>query len=178
MHERLSWTKYFMSVVDTVAQRSTCNRGKPGCVFVKDNEILVTGYAGSPPGFPHCDDFGHEYELRAPLNKISAEKYSKPEITNFILDNHSVHCIRTIHAEQNAICQAAKRGVSLKDSTCYVSMTPCRTCAMLLISVGVQLVVVQKQYQKAKSSIELLHKAGIEILHLDDDVQKYSDLLR
>lgn len=177
MDERLTWTEYFMNVVDVISQRSTCNRGKPGCIFVKDNQIVTTGYAGSPPGFPHCDEDGHQYELRAPLTKIAAEKYD-PNNKDFHLVEHSIHCVRTIHAEQNAIAQAAKRGVSLDGSTCYVSITPCRTCSMLLIGVGVKLVIVKKQCHKAKESINLLHKAGIEILHLDDEIQKYSPLVR
>ncbi len=110
--------------VDEVAKRATCDRGKSGCLIVKDKRILCSGYVGSPPGFPHCDEAGHL------LKKV-------------INDDGSIsrHCVRTIHAEQNAICQAAKYGIPLEGTTLYCTMEPCRVCAMLIISVGVKKVV-------------------------------------
>jgi len=124
---RPSWDEYFIEIMHAVAKRATCNRGRSACVFVRNKQILVTGYVGSPVGFPHCDDIGHL------LKKVINEDGTVSE-----------HCIRTVHAEQNAICQAAKIGISLEGSTVYVTMTPCRTCAMLLINIGVKRVVAEK----------------------------------
>ena len=163
-----------MSVVDAISQRSTCNRGRPGCVFVKDNQILSTGYAGSPPGFPHCGEEGHYIETHIQkMSPLNLEEYVGDVLISVKKENISWHCIRTIHAEQNAILQAAKRGVSLQGSTVYVSMTPCRTCAMMLISVGVAEVIAGKMYQKAQESIDMFAYANIPLYHLDTDVQKY-----
>ncbi len=120
---RTSWDGYFLEIADAVSQRATCNRGRSGCVIVKDKRILVTGYVGSPSGLPHCDDAGHLFEEKS-MNGRSSK-----------------HCIRTVHAEQNAICQAAKNGISIEGTTLYTRMTPCRTCAMLLINCGIKRVV-------------------------------------
>jgi dCMP deaminase len=85
--QRPSWDKFFIEMLDTIAARSTCDRGKPACILVKDNHIISTGYAGSPPGLPHCDDAGHI------IKTVTHEDGSQTE-----------HCVRTVHAEQNAIC--------------------------------------------------------------------------
>jgi dCMP deaminase len=189
---RPTWTEYFMSVVDSISQRSTCDRGKPGCVFVKNNQILTTGYAGSPPGFDHCDKYGHEMEehIRFVDETIGVNGWPAFNDAEIIMqvrkDTHtynsaksryemppSQHCIRTIHAEQNAILQAARRGISLDGSMVYVSMTPCRTCTMMLISIGVSKIIAKKLYQKAQESIDMLKKANIPIEHLDQTVQQY-----
>src|SRR5574344_1449422 len=104
-HIRPTWDEYFMEVCRTVAKRATCDRGMSGCVIARDNQILVTGYVGSPAGLPHCDDVGHL------MRKV-------------IHDDGSItqHCVRTVHAEQNAICQAAKRGISIDGATVYCKM--------------------------------------------------------
>jgi len=124
---RPSWDEYFIKLVDEVAQRATCDRGKSGCIIVKDKRILCSGYVGSPPGFSHCDEVGHL--LKTVVDDNGTERQ---------------HCMRTIHAEQNAICQAAKYGLSLEGTTLYCTMEPCRVCAMLIISVGVKRVVAKK----------------------------------
>ena len=126
---RPSWDEYFMEICRTVAKRATCDRGRSGCVIARDNQILVTGYVGSPTGLPHCDEAGHL------LKKMI---HDNGEITQ--------HCVRTVHAEQNAICQAAKRGIALEGATVYCKMTPCRTCAMLIINCGIKRVVCEKHY--------------------------------
>ena len=92
-YTRPHWDNYFMEICDTVAKRATCGRGRSGCVIAKDNRILVTGYVGSPAGLPHCDEVGHQ------LKQMIHEDGSVTQ-----------HCVRTVHAEQNAICQAAKNG--------------------------------------------------------------------
>ena len=109
-YTRPHWDNYFMEICDTVAKRATCGRGRSGCVIAKDNRILVTGYVGSPAGLPHCDEVGHQ------LKQMIHEDGSVTQ-----------HCVRTVHAEQNAICQAAKNGISIEGATLYCRMTPCRT---------------------------------------------------
>ena len=158
-YERPTWDEYFMEVARTIAKRATCDRGRSGCVIARDNQILVTGYVGSPQGLPHCDEKGHL------LKKM-------------IHDDGTVsqHCVRTVHAEQNAICQAAKRGISIDGGTVYCKMTPCRTCAMLLINCGIRRIVCEKHYHDEKDSIKMLSEAGIEIEHLEDSVQVYKDM--
>jgi len=157
-YQRPSWDEYFLHVADTVAQRATCDRGRSGCVIVKDKQILVTGYVGSPSGLPHCDDVGHQ------MKKTIHEDGS---ITN--------HCVRTVHAEQNAICQAAKRGIALENSTLYCRMTPCRVCAMLIINCGIKRVVCEKKYHAGAESEEMFATAGVKLEIVNDEVMQYSN---
>ena len=155
---RPSWDDYFMEVADAISKRATCGRGRSGCVIAKDRQILVTGYVGSPQGLPHCDDIGHQ------MKKIMHEDGSV-----------SQHCVRTVHAEQNAVCQAAKRGIGIEGATLYCRMTPCRTCAMLLINCGISRVVCERKYHAGEESEELFDKAGIELQYKFDELQKYDD---
>jgi dCMP deaminase len=85
------------------------------------------------------------------------------------------HCMRTVHAEQNAICQAAKNGISIAGGTLYCKMTPCRTCAMLIINCGIRRVVCEKRYHDSGDSLEMLSAAGVEIVHLNDELQQYDN---
>lgn len=154
---RPTWDEYFMKLVDEVAQRATCDRGKSGCIIVKDKRILCSGYVGSPPGFPHCDEVGHD------LRKfIDADGRVRQ------------HCVRTIHAEQNAICQAAKYGIPLKGTTLYCTMEPCRVCAMLIISVGIERVVAKRRYHAAQDSRDLFKKAEIDLMVMEDRIEDYN----
>lgn len=153
---RPSWDDYFTEIMVAASKRATCDRGRASCVFVKDKQILVTGYVGSPPGFPHCDEVGHQ------IKKTIHEDGSITE-----------HCVRTVHAEQNAICQAAKRGISIEGATCYVNMTPCRTCAMLLINAGIKRVYAVRKYHAGKESEEMFQKAKIKLEYKFNEVQKY-----
>jgi dCMP deaminase len=155
---RPSWDEYFMEVANTVAKRATCDRGRSGCVIAKGMRILVTGYVGSPSGMPHCDDVGHQ------MKKTIHEDGS---VTN--------HCVRTVHAEQNAICQAAKLGIALEGSTLYCRMTPCRTCAMLIINCGIKRVVCEKKYHAGAESEEMFKQSGIELEFMHDEVLQYSN---
>lgn len=155
---RPSWDDYFMEVADAISKRATCDRGRSGCVVAKDRQILVTGYVGSPQGLPHCDEAGHE------LKKLIHE------------DGHTTqHCVRTVHAEQNAICQAAKRGISIEGATLYCRMTPCRTCAMLLINCGIVRVVCERRYHAAAESEELFRQAGMALEYKYEEVQQYEN---
>lgn len=156
--ERLSWDDYFFEVANAVSMRATCDRGRSGCVVVKDRRILVTGFVGSPKGFPHCDDVGHQMKRLV---------HEDGRITE--------HCMRTIHAEQNAICQAAKLGISLQGATLYTRMTPCRTCAMLIINCGIEHVMCERKYQAADEPELMLCEAGVRLLYKHDEVQRYND---
>jgi dCMP deaminase len=154
--KRPTWDEYFLEIVKTVAKRATCNRGRSGCVIVKDKQILVSGYVGSPNGLPHCDEVGHLFK------KMIDEDGT---VSN--------HCVRTVHAEQNAICQAAKRGISLDGATLYCTMTPCRTCAMMIINCGIKRVVCQNKYHLAQDSEEMFKQTGIKLEYSCKDVLKY-----
>ena len=155
---RPTWDEYFMEVCRAIAKRATCDRGRSGCVIARDNQLLVTGYVGAPRGLPHCDDVGHQFK------KVQHEDGSV-----------SQHCVRTVHAEQNAICQAAKRGISIDGATLYCKMTPCRTCAMLIINCGIKRVIAEKRYHDSADSIEMFKQAGVVLEHLSDAVEAYQD---
>ena len=153
---RPTWDEYFMEVCRAIAKRATCDRGRSGCVIARDNQLLVTGYVGAPRGLPHCADVGHQFK------KVQHEDGSI-----------SQHCVRTVHAEQNAICQAAKRGISIDGATLYCKMTPCRTCAMLIINCGIKRVIAEKRYHDSADSIEMFKQAGVILEHLSDSVEEY-----
>lgn len=156
---RPSWDEYFIEIMKSVSKRATCDRGRASSVFVRDKQILVTGYVGSPIGLPHCDEVGHQ------MKKTIHEDGS---ITD--------HCVRTVHAEQNAICQAAQRGVSLEGSTVYVNMTPCRVCAMLLINSGIKRIVAEKKYHAGKESEKMFKKTGVSLEYIyKDETVKYKN---
>jgi dCMP deaminase len=155
---RPTWDEYFMEIADTVAKRATCDRGRSGCVIARNKQILVTGYVGSPVGIPHCDDIGHL------IKKVIDED---GKIHN--------HCVRTVHAEQNAICQAARLGISLEGGTLYCRMTPCRTCAMMIINCGIVRVICERKYHAGNESEELFKQAGIKLEYVYDEIQEYSN---
>ena len=157
-YKRPSWDDYFMEVADAISKRATCDRGRSGCVIARDKQLLVTGYVGSPQGLPHCDDVGHQ------MKKVIHE------------DGHiTQHCVRTVHAEQNAICQAAKRGISIDKATLYCRMTPCRTCAMLIINCGIVRVVCENRYHSAEESEGMFNQAGIKLDYVSEEVLKYTE---
>jgi len=158
VYRRPSWDEYFMEVANAIAKRATCDRGRSGCVIARDNQILATGYVGAPSGLPHCDEVGHQ------LKKLIHEDGS---ITQ--------HCVRTVHAEQNAICQAARRGVSIEGATLYCRMTPCRTCAMMIINCGIVRVVCERRYHDGAESEAMFRQVGIKIEYVFDEVQKYTN---
>ncbi len=134
---RPSWDEYFIKIAIAVAERSTCNRAHVGAVLVKDKRILTTGFNGSPSGLPHCDEVGH-----------------------LLIEDH---CVRTIHAETNAIIQAALHGVSTKDATCYVTHFPCINCAKTLINAGVTRVVYLNNYRIDENARSFFMDTGVEL---------------
>ncbi len=153
---RPTWDEYFIRIMNEVASRATCDRGRSGCVITKDNHILVTGYVGSPKGIPHCYDVGHI------MKKMIHEDGSTSE-----------HCVATAHAEQNAICQAAMLGIPLEGSTLYCRMTPCRACAQMIINCGIKRVFCERKYKLAKDTEDMFKAVGMEIKYKWFEVQKY-----
>jgi dCMP deaminase len=134
---RPNWDDYFMAIARIVATRGTCDRLRAGAVLVKKNRIISTGYNGSPPGLPHCDDVGHLME--------------------------EGHCIRTIHAEHNVILQAAViSGASTDGATMYTKFNPCMHCAKYVVAAGVKRVVIGKLYRGEKA-VEYLREAGVQV---------------
>ncbi len=140
--KRPSWHEYFSEIVKVIASRTTCDRGVPkGCVIVKKNRILATGYAGSPPGALHCDEVGH-----------------------LMIDDH---CLRTVHAERNALNFAAKYGISVEDGTAYSTEAPCYHCSKDLVSAGiVSIIILNDEYHvgdlwQVKERLELFHICGV-----------------
>ena len=155
---RPSWDEYFMSIAELVGSRATCSRGRSGCVIVRDKRILVTGYVGSPAGLPHCDEVGHE------MHKILNDDGTESE-----------HCVRTAHAEQNAISQAAKLGVLIDGSTLYCHMTPCYSCAKSIINSGIKKVIVLKDYHRGNRTKEVFMQSGVKFQALTAEIEDYSD---
>jgi len=148
-----------MHITDTVAERATCDRGKSGSIIVKNKRILATGYVGSPAGLPHCDQVGHL--MHKVLNADGTV---------------SQHCVRTIHAEQNAITHAARHGISLEGGTLYCKMEPCRVCAMLIINVGIKRVVAKKRYHRAQETRKMFKQAGVKLEVMEDSTETYSNM--
>ena len=153
---RPSWDSYFIELMQTIGKRATCDRGRSGCIIVKDKQIITTGYVGSPAGLDHCDEVGHL--MKKVVDDDGTER---------------MHCMRTIHAEQNAICQAAKHGTSLQGATLYCKMEPCRVCAMLIISCGISRVVSEKRYHAAQESRDMFKSAGVILDVIEDEEETY-----
>jgi dCMP deaminase len=155
---RPSWDEYFMEVCRAIAKRATCDRGRSGCVIARDHQVLATGYVGAPAGLPHCDEAGHQ------LKQLMHEDGTVTK-----------HCVRTVHAEQNAICQAARRGIGIQGATLYCRMTPCRTCAMMIINCGIVRVVCERKYHDGAESETMFAKAGLALEYVEQEVQKYEN---
>ncbi len=156
---RPTWDEYFINLIQTIGTRATCDRGRSGCVVVRDKRILTSGYVGSPIGTKHCDDVGHE------MHSVIHEDGTQTR-----------HCIRTAHAEQNAIANAARFGVALDGSTLYCKMTPCYACAKMIINAGIKRVVCEKDYHAGQRSKEIFREAGIEYNLVNNEVQTYADM--
>lgn len=158
IYQRPTWDEYFMKIVDMVGSRGSCDRGRAGCVITKDNRIMSTGYAGSPIGLPHCDEVGHE--MHTVIHKNGEQ---------------SRHCIRTTHAEQNAICEAARMGIGLESGTLYCKMTPCYTCAKMIINAGIKRVVCAQDYHAGERSKEIFADANVKFDLLSNEMTNYKD---
>ncbi len=146
-HSRISWDEYFMQIAQLVSQRSTCLRRNVGAVIVKDKRMLATGYNGAPRGLSHCLEVGC---VRDKLKIPSGQRHE---------------LCRGLHAEQNAIIQASLYGISVKDSSMYVTNQPCIICAKMLINAGITEIVIAAGYPDAMAS-KLLREAKIRVREL------------
>lgn len=157
-HQRPSWDEYFMEIARAVATRATCDRGRSGCVIARNKQILVTGYVGAAAGLPHCDEMGHQ------MKTVTHEDGKQTQ-----------HCVRTTHAEQNAIVQAAKLGVAIEGATVYCKMTPCTVCAKMMINSGITRVVCEKRYHAGGESEDMFRKVGMELDYFNDEIEQYAN---
>ncbi len=146
---RPSWDEYFLEITDVVAKRSTCLRRHVGALLVKNRQILSTGYNGAPSGLVHCGERGC---LRDRLQIPSGQR---------------AELCRAVHAEQNAMIQAARHGVSVEGGTLYVTTQPCVLCTKLAINAGIRRIVYRGEYPD-ELSLEMLAEAGVELVHLSD----------
>jgi dCMP deaminase len=156
---RPSWDEYFLKIVELIGSRGTCDRGRSGCVIAKEKRILSTGYVGSPIGAKHCDSIGHE---------MHTVKHADGRETR--------HCIRTSHAELNAIANAARFGISLDGATLYCHMTPCYTCAKIIINSGIKRVVCNLDYHDGERSKKIFKETKIEYELANNKMQTYKDM--
>ena len=136
---RPDWDSYFMKIAFAVSERSTCDRAFVGCVLVLDKRILTTGFNGSPAGQDHCDEVGH-----------------------LMVDGH---CVRTIHAEANAVIQAARNGVRIEGANIYVTASPCWQCFKMIANAGLRRVVFGEFYRDPRI-FEFAERLGIALVHL------------
>ena len=147
--ERLSWDDYFMEITHLVAKRATCLRRQIGAVIVRDKRILSTGYNGAPRGLAHCLETGC---LREKMDIPSGKQQE---------------LCRGLHAEQNAIIQAALSGVSIADSQIYSVTHPCVVCAKMIINAGIKRIVYEDSYPDPLSK-EMLAEAEVEVINIQD----------
>ena len=155
---RPSWDEYFIKIAALVSERSTCLRHHVGAIIVKDRRILTTGYNGAPAGTKDCLDLGC---LRNQLNIPSGERHE---------------ICRAIHAEQNAIIQAAKHGEDVSNATLYCTHTPCIICAKMMINAGIKKIVTYGNYPDIGGVKELLKEAGLELIIVDRPSDKINFL--
>ena len=137
--ERKNWHEYFSDIAELVSHRATCDRKRVGAIIVKDKRILATGYNGSIPGSEHCDDVGH------------------------LMENN--HCVRTIHAEVNAIAQCAKYGISCQGATLYCNTSPCWNCFKTIVSAGIREIYYGDNYtsELKKNVKKYAKKLGVKL---------------
>jgi dCMP deaminase len=138
-HERLSWDQYFMTIAQVVASRSTCDRKHVGAVIVRDRTLLSTGYNGSIRGLPHCDEVGHMME--------------------------NDHCVATIHAEANALVQAARNGVNINGGSIYITASPCWNCFKLIANAGIEAICYGEFYRDDRI-FEIAQTLNIRLEHV------------
>ena len=145
-NSRPSWDEYFLQLADLVSSRGTCQRLKVGAILVKDRKIISTGYNGSPRKTPDCFDEGCLMR--------------------------GGHCVRTVHAEENTVAQAAYHGVTTEGSTLYTNWLPCYECAKVLINAGIKRIVFRQIYRPDPETRKLLRQAKITLAHLDGKKKK------
>jgi dCMP deaminase len=154
--------EWALDILRATQARATCDRGRCAALILKDNRILAAGYVGSPQGLPHCDDVGHEFQETWALADAPPEpgqEFHRPEGGGWLVKKRS--CIRTIHAEQNAIAWAAREGIALKGGTLYTTLFPCQSCAKLILQAGIVAVVAEYDYHSSAPSKALFDAVGI-----------------
>jgi len=137
---RVSWDDYFLAIAAQVATRATCDRKHVGAVVVRDRTILSTGYNGSIRGMPHCDEVGH-----------------------MLVDGH---CVRTIHAEVNALAQAARNGVAIEDASIYTTASPCWACFKMIANAGIRRIVYREFYRDDRI-FDVARTLGMDLVHIE-----------
>lgn len=147
MTRRVDWHTYFMNIARQAATRATCDRKHVGAVIVRDRTILSTGYNGSIRGMPHCDEVGH------------------------VIEND--HCVATVHAEANAILQAAKNGVRIDGAEIYTTASPCWNCFKLIANAGIHTIYYGEFYRDTRSA-EVARQVGIKLVDLTEAVRELS----
>lgn len=156
--ERPSWDEYFMEIAKLVSTRATCQRRSVGALIVRDKQIVCTGYNGAPRGLPHCPPDGPDKDWPDGCMRAG-------------------HCIRSLHAEQNALLQAAKIGVSCDGATMYVTCQPCNMCAKMIINAGIARVIYEGDYpdefslelfKQSHTDVMIFRDGKLEELELDD----------
>jgi dCMP deaminase len=145
---RVSWHEYFMNIAKQDATRATCDRKHVGAVIVRDKTILSTGYNGSIRGLPHCSEVGHMIE--------------------------DGHCVRTVHAEANAICQAARNGVRIEGADIYTTASPCWNCFRLIANSGIKRIYYGEFYRDRRI-LEAAEQLGMELIDLGDAQSRAED---
>jgi len=156
---RPSWDEYFLNLLDPLSKRATCDRGRCASIIVSPHHTIIsTGYVGAPPSQPHCDEVGHLLHTVTDENGHAAQ-----------------HCVRTLHAEENAILQCAKDGIKTEGATIYTKMMPCYNCAMRIVRVGIKRVVAQKRYHTDQMTIKLFRDAEINLVIMDNSVEEYKN---
>lgn len=144
MMSRVDWDTYFMNIAKQVATRSTCDRKFVGAVIAKNKHILATGYNGSISGMPHCDEVGHMIE--------------------------NDHCVATIHAEANAILQAAKYGIPIEGADIYITASPCWNCFKLIANAGIERIFYGEFYRDDRIH-DVAEQLEIELISLEDKLK-------
>lgn len=147
---RISWDEYFMEMAKLAAKRSTCLRRQVGAVIVQDKHVIATGYNGAPKGIPHCAELGGCY--REKNNIPSGERHE---------------LCRALHAEQNAIIQAATYAQGIDGASIYITHQPCVICAKMIINAGIERIVVNEGYPD-EMAVDILEEAGLRIVRLGD----------
>ncbi|MBV6489787.1 MAG: dCMP deaminase family protein [Fimbriimonadaceae bacterium] len=157
MAERPSWDEYFMQIAHLVKTRATCPRRQVGAVIVRERRILATGYNGAPRGLQHCPEGGPEHDWPRGCMKAG-------------------HCIRSLHAEQNALLQAAMIGIACQGATMYVTCQPCNTCAKMIINAGIERVIYEGDYPD-DFSLELFRESKLQVHVFSEGQLKDVDLV-
>lgn len=156
--KHISRDEYFMDIARVVGEKCTCDRGKCGCVIVKDHSVISSWFANAPEWSDTCDKVGHQ------MFSMINDKWEKEE-----------HCMRNNCAEQNAIASAARKWIALEWATLYVTMTPCtiRHCAHMIVACWIKRVVCDKRYQHWQESEKIFKHAWIELVYLNKYTEKY-----